>query len=218
MSSNSDKDVKDKLDAAGKALKAGRFFEAERLGLELLETSRAGSDFRSMAKVTPILKDARAMRMQAAIDTGGGIRFLEKIHEEGETVEPGCVLVEPPLVGAHARAIRLAALEQEVPLAILCREPITQMNLRPIVTIGRITIRTQVPRDKKEDEPSMDWFLGALDELGECAIESLDTGADILKQIDGLLDRLDAHPDHARLHDALEETCMLAAEQCAESS
>ena len=53
----------------------------------------------------------------------------------------------------------------------------------------------------------------ALDELGEAAIESVDTGIDIVKQVDALLDRIATIPEHARLHDALEETCRLAAEQ-----
>ena len=195
---------------AKSALKAKKAFEAERIALSVLETARSSCDFMSMCKALPILRDARVLRVEAALNAADGIRVLESRLEEGQVVEPGCYLVEPPHVGADARNLRLAALEQEVPVAIICREPLTQMQLRPIVAIGRITVRARVLPADDDASPDLDWFLAAMNEIGETAIESLDTGAAILKQIDGLMDRLDSIPDHPRLHDALEEICQIA--------
>jgi hypothetical protein len=205
------------LAAANKALKSGKFFVAERAAFAAVAEARAALDFQMMASALPVLRDARKQRVDAAIDASEGIRHMDEPFEEGDKVKAGCILVDPPFVGADARAIRLAALEQDVPVAILCREPLTQMRLRPIVAIGQITVRTRVVPPDDDDNPDLDWFLAARNELGETAIESLDTGAEILRQIDGLLDRLDSIPEHPRLHDALEEICLIAAAACEES-
>lgn len=200
------------LKDASKALDAGDFFQAEALADQALETARAALDFKSMSDILPILRDARSLRFQEALAVSDEIRHMEAPFEEGDSVEPGCILVQPPFVGADARAMNIAALEQRVPVAIVCREPLTEMKLRPIVAIGRITVRTKVLRAADDANPDMDWFVSALYELGETAIESLDTGAEITRQIDGLMDRLATLPTHARLHDALAETCIIAAE------
>ena len=197
--------------AATNALNDGKFFEAERLALSALEEARAAEDYTMMAAALPVLRDARIQRVEAAFAASQEIRHLTESFEEGDKVEAGCILVQPPFVGADARAIRLAAHDQRVPVAIVCREPLTEMKLRPIVAIGRITVRARVLPAPDDENPDMDWFLAAMHELGETAIESIDTGAEILRQIDGLLDRLDSIPDHPRLHDALEEICLIAA-------
>ena len=57
------------------------------------------------------------------------------------------------------------------------------------------------------------WVRYALDDLGEAAIDSIDTGTELIKQVDTLLDCIATIPEHARLHDALEETCRLAADE-----
>ncbi len=198
------------LKKAKSALKKKNAFEAERIALSVLESARSSCDFNSMCEVLPILRDARSLRVEAALTATEEVRLLERPIQEGETVEPGCYLVEPPRVGADARNLRLAALEQEVPVAIVCREPITQMQLRPIVAIGRITVRARVLPADNDAQPDLNWFMSAMNEIGETAIDPLDTGAAILKQIDGLMDRLDSIPDHPRLHDALEEICQIA--------
>ena len=212
MSGTRSKSLTAALAEAAEALDAGRFFEAERTALGVLENARQASDFSMMAEAIPTLKAARKERVAAALKAGDGrIRHLEARPEEDESVEPGCYLVEPPLVGADARALRLAGLEQEVPVVTVCREPLTQMNLRPIVAIGRITVRARVLPADEDANPDLDWFLSSMNEIGETAIDSLDSGAAILKQIDGLMDRLDSIPDHERLHDVLEELCRIAS-------
>ncbi|MCH2144634.1 MAG: hypothetical protein MK082_05745 [Phycisphaerales bacterium] len=211
MSGTTSKTLHADVRRAEKALESGDFFEAERLALAALEEARSASEFKVMTDIIPTLRDARSARLEAAIEAGESILHLEKRPEEGESVEPGCYLVQPPLVGADARALRLAALEQGVPVATVCREPLTETKLRPIVAIGRITVRARVLPAADDASPDMEWFLTAMNELGETAIESVDTGTLIIKQIDALLDRLDSIPDHARLHDALEEICMIAA-------
>ena len=215
--STGSKSLHENMKKASKALAEGRSYEAERIALETLEAARTCNDFGLMAEIVPILKSARSVRWEAALAVAGGIRFLESKPDEDTIVEPGCYLIEPPLVGADSKNLRLAALAQEGPVLTVCREPLTDLKLRPIVAIGRITVRTRVLPSDDDAQPDIDWYLAALNELGETAIDSLDSGALLTKQIDGLLDRLDSIPDHNGLHDALEALCRHAAKEAAEA-
>jgi hypothetical protein len=126
-------------------------------------------------------------------------------------VQPGCYLVEPPLVGADARRLRLAALRDEVPVAVVCREPINRMGECPVVAIGATTVRTRITPPKSLDKPTLSWFAGALEQLGDFAVETVDSGHDLDKQIDDVMAKLDAHPDHEGLHQTLMDLCQQAA-------
>ena len=54
-------------------------------------------------------------------------------------------------------------------------------------------------------------FANAIEELGNFAVETVDAGHDLDKQIDDVLAKLDAHPDHEGLHQTLMELCQEAA-------
>ncbi|MFO0830187.1 MAG: hypothetical protein U0572_18745 [Phycisphaerales bacterium] len=203
------------MEKAQTALHRSAWFEAERLALKGLEMARSARDYGLMARVTLPLQEARRQRLQLALDTKR-INIVNEPIGEDLRVSPGCYLVQPPAVGADARRLRLAALEQEVPAAVLCREPLTRARLCPIVTIGQVTIRTKINPPRSWDKPTFAWFVGALEALGDAAIETLDRGVDPIRQIDALLARLDAWPDHERLHQELAETCRLAAKEIAE--
>ena len=212
--SNAMKTPSRQIESAKKAFDSKLWFEAERSALKIVEDARGVFDFDSMAAALPILRDARMARFEEAFEIAQGtIQKLEEPIDEDFKVTPGCWLIQPPFVGSDARTIRALAIEHELPVAALCKEPLTQLGLQPVVSIGRITIRTKVEPSSNPSDPDVDWVKYALDELGEAAIESVDTGIDIVKQVDALLDRIATIPEHARLHDALEETCRLAAEQ-----
>lgn len=211
--------IQQMMDKAQAALHRSAWFEAERLTWRALELARANRDFALMARITLPLQEARRQRLQMAFDTAqrrGKVVVLDKPFGEDMRPEPGCFLVQPPLVGADARRYRLAALEREVPVAVLCREPKTRLKLCPIVAIGQVTIRTKIDPPKSWDQPTIAWFIGAMESLGDAAIETLDTGCSHLKQVDALLARLDAWPDHEKLHQALAEACRIAARDIAE--
>ena len=202
------------IESAKKAFEKKLWFEAERCALKIIEDARGVFDFDGMASALPILRDARIARFEEAFAIADGtIQMLQEPIEEEFTVTPGCWLVQPPFVGADARTIRTLGLEQEVPVAALCREPLTQLGLQPVVSIGRITIRTKIDPPTDHVNPGIEWFRYALDELGEAAIDSIDTGTELIKQVDALLDCIATIPEHARLHDALAETCQLAADE-----
>ncbi len=200
-----------KLGAAITAMEKNRIFEAEVTAMTLLDEARGVFDYDAMAAAVPILKSAREARAKAALEIDAPIHRLEEPIEEGQSFAGGCWLIDPPRVAADGRTIRNTALEEEVPVIVLCREPMTRIGLRPIVSIGRTTVRTKIEPAADMENPDLDWFLGSIDLLGDHAISTIDTGTDIVKQIDGLLDRLSAIPEHPGLHDALEEACLMAA-------
>jgi hypothetical protein len=119
--------------------------------------------------------------------------------------------VQPPAVGADARRMRLAALRQEVPATILCREPRTRLGLCPVVAIGMITVRTKIAPPADWDTPDMAWYAGAMEQLGDAAIAMLDTGLELDRQVDFLISALDTVPDHEKLHQVLADVCREAA-------
>lgn len=58
--------------------------------------------------------------------------------------------------------------------------------------------------------PTREWFLHAGEALGDAAIASVDQEMDPLMRVDALLKRLEAHPDHEKLHQVLGESCRVA--------
>jgi hypothetical protein len=191
--------VDELMDAAEKALRGSKWFDAERLAQ------------RAMARIALPLQEARRQRVQAVLTPKAGLRIVEGEVPEEVTVEPGCYLVQPPAVGADARRMRLAALRQDVPVTVLCREPRTRMGLCPVVAIGMLTVRTKIVPPADWDAPDMAWYAGAMEQLGDAAIAMLDTGLELDRQVDFVLSALDAVPDHEKLHQVLADVCREAA-------
>ena len=88
----------------------------------------------------------------------------------------------------------------------------TREGLLPIVTVtSGLTLRTKVRAPKDLESPDMAWFVEATEILGDWGLDLLDPEMDTVKRIDALLLRIDAHPDHEELHQALEQACRDAA-------
>ncbi|MHC4948099.1 MAG: hypothetical protein ACYTG1_07540 [Planctomycetota bacterium] len=199
--------IDDLMEKASRSLAATSYFEAERLALKGLDMARQVADYERMARIVLPLQEARRQRLQLALDTGEVSILGEPVTEES-VIEPGCHLVQPPLVGADARRYRLAALAAEVPVAVLCREPHSQIGLIPVVAISPgTTVRTKVRPPRDAEAPDLAWFVDSMEAIGDWAIESIDPETEIFKQVDAILDRLDAIPDHEKLHQALAEAC-----------
>ena len=193
------------------ALTAKRYFKAEQLAAKALEVARDDDDFHRMAVVVPTLRQARTGRLALAMDVGT-ITILDEPFDEDVTVKPGCYLVQPPLVGADARRLRYTAMKQEVPALILCREPVIRLGLVPFVALGSgATVRCKMRKPKDLENPDLEWFATALEILGEAAAE-MDPAMNLHKRINTLMTRIDALPEHAGLHDHLEQSCHEAAE------
>ncbi|MEE8155026.1 MAG: hypothetical protein V3T53_08765 [Phycisphaerales bacterium] len=207
--------IDDLLSTAEKALRRKRYFEAERMAGEALLMARQERDYQRMAAIIRPLQKARQGRLALAVDIGG-VTILNAPFTEGDEIEPGNYLVRPPMVGVDARRFRLAALALEVPVAVVCHEPITQLGLCPLVALsGNVVVRTKIDPPADPDHPDLPWLLDAMQALGDWAIESMDTQLAPERFIDELLSRMDAIPEHDGLHERLEEACRQEAEATA---
>ncbi len=206
---SSDREIDTLMEEASQALAGTAYFEAERLAEKALSLAWKATDFDRMARIIMPLQEARRQRYQQALDVGR-ISIVDTPDTEDGVIEPGCYLFQPPQVGAGARRFRLAAREREIPVAVVCREPLTILKLCPVVAIGPgITIRTRVDPPEDHENIDMAWFTAAMRELGDFALcpESLDPSIATRRRLDALLSRLDAIPEHEGLHHAVEETC-----------
>src|SRR5262245_1039502 len=186
-------------------------FDAERAAEKALAVARQDEDFARMARVVDQLLAARRQRVNSAMQTGK-LMILDTPFTDTTKIERGCYLVQPPQVGSEARRLRLEAFSREIPVVVLCREPLTRTSQVPVVAISPgSTLRTKVPPPSSAAKPDLVWFAAALEELGDWAIESLDPALAPIRRIDALLDAIDALPDHIGLHDALKEACQKAA-------
>lgn len=195
---------------AAAALAAKRHFKAEALAIKAMTMARDDTDFERMAVAVQTLRGARLSRLAAAMDVGT-VTVVDMPFEDDVTIEPGCYMIQPPLVGAHARRLRLMAVSQEIDAVVLCREPVIRLGLVPLVAIGSgATVRTKMRLPEDIENPDLEWWATALEALGEAAGE-LDPALNVQKRVDVLLTRVDAVPEHAGLHDYLEESCREAA-------
>ncbi|MSR29044.1 MAG: hypothetical protein EXS03_05645 [Phycisphaerales bacterium] len=211
--------IEELMQKAQSSLKATKWFEAERLAQRALEMAHSAGDFGRMRKIVLPLQEARRQRMQlAATLKGVRVKQLSEPLEEDHKVAPGLHMLQPPLVGADARRVRLSALQREVPALILCREPTTQLGLIPIVAIGLLTVRARIDPPDKLNAPSKEWFLWALEQVGDAAIGMIDTGMDAVRQVDTAMCLLDAIPEHEQLHTTLGSLCEQAEMEMRDSA
>lgn len=207
------------MEEASAALGKTRYHEAERLAAEALELARKAEAFERMARICLPLQECRRQRYQEAIAAaeGGAITIIdEPVDEETFEPRPGFYFVRPPEVGATARRLRLLAFDREISVGVVCREPKTDMGLVPIVAIGPGgAVRVKVRPPKDPDAPSLEWLIDAMEALGDMAIDTVDAGEAAYKRVDTLAFRLDAIPEHERLHQALLTVCAEAVEEAA---
>lgn len=195
---------------AATAMAAKQPFKAEALAHKAMLLAHDDGDFKRMTQTIPTLREARLGRLEAALKVGT-LMVVDVPFEDDVTIEPGCYLIQPPLVGAHARRLRLLAVSREINAVVLCREPVIRLGLVPFVALGfGATVRTKMKPPADIENPDLEWFEASLEALGEAAAE-LDPAMNVEKRINALLPRVDAIPEHAGLSQFLEDSCREAA-------
>lgn len=217
--------IDEMMEHASHALADTRYFEAASLAWRALLRARQTVDFERMRRITLPLQEARRQIRQRAVDSAEHATLICHPDDAPARVKPGLYLLQPPLIGADARALRMAAEKTKTPAVVLAREPLTRSGLWPIVSVARCSVRTRItpPVDVEEDarSPTRDdyrgvppvgreWFEWAAEQLGDAAIESSKQAAHPYWRIDDALERLEAVPDHEKLHQFIAEQCRLA--------
>ena len=200
------------LTSAERAMKDARWFDAERDALAALDSALQSGMHELAADAILPLQEARRQRVLMAIDASDGTpNVLDQVESELETVEPGVHLLVPHAVAADARRMRIVGLQTEVPVLAVCREPLTGAGQVPIVAIGEVTIRCYVDPPEDPENHSMEWTLGAMESLGNAAIERADESPNGPDRITALRNALDSIPEHEKLHQALAQALRSAA-------
>ena len=207
------------MEQASQFLAQTKAIDAEFLCLRALDLAVKASDWERAARIVMPLQEARRLRRQNATDAGS-VRLVDTQAQIRIKPEPGCYLFQPPLIAADARAYRESWLRRGVQLFVLTREPMTQAGLWPISAVGALSIRTKVPppegvkakdsgatRDEITRAIPVSWFQAAAEALGDAAIASVDPKEPAAHRVLDLIERLDAFPEHEKLHQALEKAC-----------
>ena len=194
------------------------WFDAERLLLKALGMLRSRQDWAGMAEVIEHMHSARRGRRKAALASRSAIQLVDEDLGEGIAPERGRALIQPPMVAADARRIRLEAISQKVPAVVLCREPTTRLGEIPIAAIAPgATVRVRIDPPKSESKPSASWFRSAIDALAREAIAMDQPDLEISRRIDRLLCLIDAVPECDAPHERLIQVCSEAAQNSDEN-
>jgi hypothetical protein len=209
------------MEEASTALTSGQYFDAERASVVALALAEQAGDFERMARIIMPLQEARRQKRLAAIDTGRLTR-LSAESPEGITLSAGCFLLEPMLVAAHGRDLRVRANDEKVPVFVVVREPQTRAGQWPICMIGPRTVRVRVappaPGKDGAPAPTIEWMVSASEALGDAAIAMVESDADPADRVKLLHELLATCPEHEKLHQRLEEACRDAARMAPASS
>lgn len=210
------------MERASRHLASAEYFDAERLSLRSLRAARTNRDFERMARIVLPLQEARRQKREAAFDAGA-VALIRSGTDVPKRLRAGCYLVQPPMIGRDGRSLRETLDRRQIPASVLTREPLTRKGLWPIVGVGPMVIRAQVappwPVERVEGSiskdadtrlPPAEWFASASEALGDAALGALAGGDHPHYRVDDLLDFLDAHPEHEKLHQALEQACRAA--------
>ncbi len=210
------------MERACQHVAAAEYFDAERVCTRCLRGSRSNLDFERMARIVLPLQEARRQRRVAALDAGM-VAVVRTRHDLPRPLAAGCYLLKPPMIGRDGTSLRETLNRRGIPASVLTREPLTRMGKWPIVGVGPMVVRTQVeppwPVARDETSPSKDtdtrlppleWFARASEALGDVAIAALAPGDHPHYRVDDLLDFLEAHPEHEKLHQELERACRAA--------
>jgi hypothetical protein len=225
------------MEQASLALVERRYFDAERLAADALARAFTVLDYERMSRIVLPLEEARRHKRDAAVEAGHIAVVTEQVPT-GRALRPGCYLVSPPRVGIDGRSLREAADKKKVPVIVVVREPTSRDGLWPVVALGPVTVRTKVPppqngtsgsegpsrkvrkkvaagRGEGESSPApprppVQWFLRTCELLGDAAIAGVDRAMPADFRVEYLFRRLEAHPDHEKLHQALGDACRAA--------
>lgn len=212
------------MDRASRALAEMRYFEAERQCARALDRAYRSRDYERMARIVLPLQEARRQIRQLATDSGW-TGLVGSLEPDPLAAGAGCYLVQPPLIGADARILRELTRAAKVPALVLTREPLTRDGKWPVVAVGGVlTLRVRLDppwpltrddasptKDRPPGAPPVSWFEAAAEALGDEAIRRLRPDEPAAWQVDDLMEFLDAHPDHEKLHQRLDEACRRAA-------
>lgn len=217
--------IDEMMEHASVALVERKYFDTVSLCSRAMLRALQARDFERLGRICLPLQEARRQIRQIATDTGE-VRVVSSAEDIPSRLEPGCYLLQPPLIGADARSLRTAGERTKTPVFVLAREPLTLRGRWPVVGVARVVVRTQVEppfelerdprrvsRDRYAGDPPipMPWFEAAGEALGDAAIAAVPGDLHPWWRVEELMEKLEAAPEHEKLHQSLAAACREAA-------
>ena len=210
------------LRSGRRAQDRGDLFGAQRSLDQALQAAHQTEDYERMAEAVRALGQVREAIRESATKSRR-VAVVDERIPQGRDLKPGCYLVQPPRVGVDGRTLRELAAAAGIPALVVVREPTTRAGLWPVVALGPITVRTRVKPPgaagkggtsggvkKSAGKPTPTWMKGAIEALGEAAVEGAPQ-APASVRVAALLERLGTVPESSILHETLHEACLAAA-------
>lgn len=183
------------------------WFKVEKETLAVVDPARASENWETLASALDSLCTAR-QSIAGAARKGKLVNVIDSMEDIDSLEKGGRYLVRPPLVARDASILDHTLKLKGISVVVLCREPITQLGKCPIVALGSgVTIRTQIEEPANPDKPSCRWFDLAVEALGACVVDRIDTEATPQRQLNYLLAHLSAIPMHVDSYRAAIALC-----------
>lgn len=217
------------------ALDAGQPLDAIAPIFDALHGACADNEHQRAARLAQLGAECRRQARDAALALDFSVSVGDPNMIVGAPM-PGCLLIQPPMVGMDARAVRLEAESAKVPLIVLAREPLMRDGRWPIVASGsgvrwpderrgppggatvRARIQPPVPVTRVDSSPTRDeaptpppaWFAKAIGALDDAAMSLIDDEAPAAHRARHIVELIDAHGTGSVLFDAMQEASMQA--------
>lgn len=225
------------MEQASAALVKRKYFECEQFAAAALRKAQALQEYDRMARLLLPLQEARRMKRDMALDSGRAFMVMSELPQgkalvagcylvapprvgvDGRALReyadqqeiPVLVLVrEPttrdglwPIVSVGPVTVRTKVMPAKPGKAPTTKKKTgkkSAQNAEDVAT--EIAEASGIPAP-----PTIEWFLETCEALGDAAIASVADSLPAANRVDMLFERLEALPDHEKLHQRLADAC-----------
>jgi hypothetical protein len=205
------------MEAASEQLALMNYLDAETKCLEALSIARHNGQWDYYSRILmPLLECRRQRRMIAAEGTVRiGTNDLEFNADEWLSRCPtGCVVVTAPHTPADALELRSIARQSTNYVEVLFadRSSWSVQSLAGPSVSCKVAAPTANTTDQwlEQSTTAGDWFIDAMEALGDAALATVDHNADPIAQIESLEHCLETVTDHEIIHQRLADAARAA--------
>jgi len=223
--------IQDIMELASRDLAEMRYLDCESKCLEALELAISTERWNTVARIVLPLQEARRQRRMIAAEAGLWVMpvdWQDSLDDAMDGREAGCLWVhDQELAQAWQTSVRERGWMAEVLWGQVSDESVWQ-----VTTLGHALITAEVPglanscwgkwmaqgsslwsADVVAGEASMptpgDWYVGAIEALGDAVLSGVDSEMGSRDRVDALLSGLELVPDHELLHQGVAEACRM---------
>lgn len=229
------------MEQASQQLVRRQYFQAEETCLEALRKALALRDYDRIARIVLPLQEARRQKRDLAVDAGevflvnSEIPSGKKLVPGCYLVSPPRVGVDGRALreAADKKHVPIVVTVREpttreglwpivavgpVTIRAKVKPPLVASTPKPKAKTAKKTAKSaksaappSPPLPAAPALPPPEWFVYANEQLGDAAIVEIGDTSHPVSRVDALIECLEAHPDHEKLHQRLEDAARAAA-------